>query len=123
MLVKFVSFLGLLVSTLTHAPQNHHRHRTMRGPLEVASWFYDAGDTACGFHSTYGVANKVLACGTRVLMCSADTFKNHGCVGPRIVVTVEDRGPFVAGRTWDLNPSAKAAMACSDLCNVRSRIL
>ena len=34
----------------------------------VASWYYDAGNTACGFHATYGVANKTLACGTKVTL-------------------------------------------------------
>jgi hypothetical protein len=32
----------------------------------VASWYYDGGNTACGFHAHYGVANKSLPCGTQV---------------------------------------------------------
>jgi rare lipoprotein A len=60
----------------------------------VASWYYDAGDTACGFHATYGVANKTLPCGTKVTL-------SYG--GRTVVATVDDRGPYVYGRTFDLN--------------------
>ena len=60
----------------------------------VASWYYDAGSTACGFHATYGVANKTLPCGTKVTL-------SYG--GHTVVATVDDRGPYVYGRTFDLN--------------------
>jgi rare lipoprotein A len=60
----------------------------------VASWYDDAGNTACGFHATYGVANKTLPCGTKVTL-------SYG--GHTIVATVDDRGPYVYGRTFDLN--------------------
>jgi rare lipoprotein A len=60
----------------------------------VASWYYDSGSTACGFHATYGVANKTLPCGTRVTL-------SYG--GRTVVATVDDRGPYVYGRTFDLN--------------------
>jgi len=60
--------------------------------------FYGSG-TACG--QTYtttilGVANKTLPCGTRV------TLRNPGN-GRQITVRVIDRGPYVAGRMWDLS--------------------
>jgi peptidoglycan lytic transglycosylase len=67
----------------------------------VASWYEDAGNTACGFHAYYGVANKTLPCGTKV------TF-SYG--GRTITATVDDRGPFVAGRDFDLNQNASAAL-------------
>lgn len=67
----------------------------------VASWYYDAGNTACGFHATYGVANKYLPCGTKV------TFR-YG--GRTVTATVDDRGPFVAGREWDLNQTLAGAL-------------
>jgi hypothetical protein len=60
----------------------------------VASWYYDAGNTACGFHATYGVANKTLPCGAKVTL-------SYG--GRTVVATVDDRGPYVYGRTFDLN--------------------
>ena len=67
----------------------------------LASWFEDAGATACGFHATYGVANKMLPCGTKV------TFR-YG--GRQVTATVEDRGPYVGGREWDLNQNTAAAL-------------
>ncbi|MGH2916659.1 MAG: RlpA-like double-psi beta-barrel domain-containing protein [Solirubrobacteraceae bacterium] len=67
----------------------------------VASWYYDAGATACGFHATYGVANRTLPCGTRVPM-------RHD--GRSVVAVVDDRGPFVAGRDWDLSQTTAAAL-------------
>lgn len=67
----------------------------------VASWYNDGGQTGCGFHATYGVANKSLPCGTHV------TF-SYG--GRTVVATVDDRGPYVAGRTFDLNQNTAAAL-------------
>jgi rare lipoprotein A len=67
----------------------------------IASWYNDAGNTACGFHAFYGVANTSLPCGTKV------TFR-HG--GREVTATVDDRGPFVGGRTWDLNQNTAAAL-------------
>jgi hypothetical protein len=75
----------------------------------VASWYEDGGATACGFHAGLGVANVALPCGTRVRICY------QGCE----TATVDDRGPFVPGRVLDLDAAAKAAIACSDLCEVR----
>lgn len=60
----------------------------------VASWYDDAGNTACGFHAAFGVANKTLACGTKVTL-------SYG--GRSVVATVDDRGPYVYGRSFDLN--------------------
>jgi hypothetical protein len=67
----------------------------------VASWYNDAGSTACGFHAYYGVANRSLPCGTHV------TFVNGGRT---VTATVDDRGPFVGGRDWDLNQNTAGAL-------------
>jgi rare lipoprotein A len=73
----------------------------------VASWYgpgFMGGRTACGgtlSAGTMGVANKTLPCGTRV------TFHYRGhTVRARVV----DRGPYVAGREWDLTPAVKARL-------------
>ena len=47
------------------------------------------------------MANKSLPCGTHV------TF-SYG--GRTVVATVDDRGPYVGGRTWDLNQNTAAAL-------------
>lgn len=95
-----------------HWLRKHPPRRTLIGPV-TASWFNDAGATASGSHYALGVAHKTLAFGTRLRMCASR------CA----TVTVEDRGPFIAGREFDLNYNAKTALGCSDLCSVRYRII
>jgi hypothetical protein len=79
----------------------------------VASWYNDGGNTACGFHAYYGVANKVLPCGTQV------TF-SYG--GHTVTATVDDRGPFVGGREWDLNQNTAGALGFGGVATVWSSI-
>ena len=67
----------------------------------MASWYDDAGNTACGFHAGLGVANKALPCGTRVAF-------HYG--GHTVTAVVDDRGPYVGGRTWDLNQNTAGAL-------------
>lgn len=67
----------------------------------AASWYYDGGNTACGFHATYGVANRGLPCGTRVRLY-------YG--GRRVTAVVDDRGPYVYSRTWDLSQNTAGAL-------------
>ena len=66
-----------------------------------ASWYEDGGATACGFHARYGVAHRTLPCGTKVTI-------RYG--GRSVVATVDDRGPFVDGRDWDLNGAVADAL-------------
>ncbi|MBI3750880.1 MAG: hypothetical protein HY263_04385 [Chloroflexi bacterium] len=77
--------------------------------IVVLTWHHDAEEswygpgfygnrTACGYTLTTtlrGVANRTLPCGTLV------TFRNP-YNGATITVPVVDRGPYVAGRQWDL---------------------
>jgi hypothetical protein len=67
----------------------------------VASWYDDSGSTACGFHAGMGVANRDLPCGTKVRL-------RYG--GHSVTAVVDDRGPFVGGRDWDLNQNTAAAL-------------
>jgi len=69
-----------------------------------ASWYgpgFYGHTTACGGRltaSVVGVANKTLPCGTKV------TFR----YGNRTVTArVIDRGPYIAGRDWDLTAATK----------------
>ncbi|MGH2842120.1 MAG: septal ring lytic transglycosylase RlpA family protein [Solirubrobacteraceae bacterium] len=84
----------------------HHRRHGALAPLlpEVASWYYDQGYTACGFHAQYGIANKTLPCGTRVRL-------RYG--GQSVVATVDDRGPYVYGRSFDLDQNTATALGMS----------
>lgn len=98
-----------------------HRHawvlRRTAPPAPVygalASWYEDAGATASGWHAYYGVANKVLPFGTRVTIA-------YG--GREIVAVVDDRGPYVGGRSWDLNQNTAAALGFGGVGYVRTSI-
>jgi rare lipoprotein A len=67
----------------------------------LASWYDDGGNTACGFHAGLGVANRTLPCGTKVAL-------SYG--GRTVTATVDDRGPYVGGREYDLNQTTAAAL-------------
>ncbi|MFL5860222.1 MAG: septal ring lytic transglycosylase RlpA family protein [Solirubrobacteraceae bacterium] len=67
----------------------------------LASWYNDAGMTACGFHAGLGIANRALPCGTRVTL-------HYG--SRTVTAVVDDRGPYVGGRDWDLNQTTAAAL-------------
>ncbi len=67
----------------------------------LASWYQDAGNTACGFHAGLGVANRTLPCGTKVAF-------QYG--GRTVTAVVDDRGPYAGGREWDLNQATASAL-------------
>ncbi len=86
--------------------------------VSIASFYTDYGNgVACGgiLHvSTLGVANKTLPCGTEVL------FK----YGNRAIrVPVIDRGPYIAGRTWDLTGATAEALHFPGLGPIQWRIV
>lgn len=82
-----------------------------------ASWYgpgFYGSRTACGQTMGYGVlgvAHKSLPCGTRV------TFRYRG---RSVTVPVIDRGPFVAGREFDLTRATKARLGFGSTGNVQS---
>jgi rare lipoprotein A len=80
--------------------------------LAGASWYGGGGGLACGgtlTDSTLGVANKTLPCGTLVTL-------RYG--GRSVRVRVIDRGPYVAGRDYDLTVATKAALGFGDTGDV-----
>lgn len=106
-----------LSSYLTHARQAWvaRRNPPMNGPV-TASWYGLGGSGACGtsVQSGYRFASLFLTCGQMIRMC-------HGarCVDAQSA----DRGPYVGGRTFDLNANLRDALACGDLCAVTWRPL
>jgi rare lipoprotein A len=69
-----------------------------------ASWYGGGGGLACGGEltsSTLGVANRTLPCGTLVALRYGDR---------SVTVPVVDRGPFIAGREFDLTEATKRAL-------------
>ena len=92
------------------------RDPPMNGPV-LASYYTDGGGGACNIgdvQSGYRFASLFLACGTVIRMC-------HGasCVN----AMMSDHGPYVGGRTFDLNANLRAALACDGLCYVTWRPL
>ncbi|MFL5822240.1 MAG: septal ring lytic transglycosylase RlpA family protein [Solirubrobacteraceae bacterium] len=85
----------------TNAATGSHAGTVTKFSRAVASWYEDSGSTACGTHAHYGVANVSLPCGTKV------KFAYHGRT---VTATVDDRGPYVGGRTWDLNQNTAGAL-------------
>lgn len=80
----------------------------------VASWYQDSGATcASGPCRSYGVANLSLPFGTRV------TFFYHGRT---VEAVVDDRGPYVGGRTFDLDQDVAGALGFSGVDTVGYRI-
>ncbi len=82
--------------------------------LAGASWYGGGGGLACGGElnsSTLGVANKTLPCGTLVTLRYA---------GHSVRVPVIDRGPYVAGREFDLTEATKRKLGFGDTGEVWS---
>jgi len=82
--------------------------------LAEASWYGGGGSLACGGSLTsgmLGVANKTLPCGTLVTL-------RYGARSVRVPVV--DRGPYVAGREFDLTEATKQALGFGDTGEVWS---
>jgi rare lipoprotein A len=82
--------------------------------LAEASWYGGSGSLACGgwlTSATLGVANKTLPCGALV------TLRYDG---RSVRVPVIDRGPYVAGREFDLTQATKRALGFGDTGEVWS---
>jgi hypothetical protein len=107
--------LRLRVAGDATATGAHHRlGRLNVYRLAGASWYGGGGGTACGEQltsSTLGVANKTLPCGTLVTL-------RYG--GHTVRVPVIDRGPYVAGREFDLTEATKRALGFGDTGDVWS---
>jgi rare lipoprotein A len=75
---------------------------------------YSGARTASGERMAVGAltaAHRTLPFGTMVRVTNART-------GRSVVVRINDRGPFVAGRVIDLTPAAAQALGFSGLASV-----
>lgn len=96
--------------------QTRHEQLVKRAPRRrlssaaasaLASWYgpgFYGNRTACGLTLTtglIGVAHKTMACGTRLLVCYR---------GRCMHASVVDRGPYVAGREFDLTGGLAVAL-------------
>jgi rare lipoprotein A (peptidoglycan hydrolase) len=102
---------------MRHSRKHHKSRPHLRFHTAFASEYGDGDGTlyqplACG--GTYqpsdmGVANKTLPCGTRLRICY------RGCVNVRVV----DRGPYIAGREYDLMIAPVRALRFPGLAHIR----
>lgn len=85
----------------------------------VASWYQDGGQTACGFHAFYGVASPGVAYIGPQAYCGRHVEFHYA--GRVVRATIDDAGPFVPGRSWDLNQNTAAALGFSGVATVGYR--
>jgi rare lipoprotein A (peptidoglycan hydrolase) len=98
--------------------------RRPSSPAVTASWYgpglygHPLGCSGYGTlqPGTAGVANRTLPCGSTVRLCVASS---TGCAGPVVTTHVIDRGPYVAGRTFDLTVPVRDAVGLRGVGAVR----
>ena len=79
-----------------------HFHEASGVRRGQASWF-SASHGACTSHTSgYYAASRTLPCGTRVSVRAGDNY---------VIVTIQDRGPYVGGRILDLSKAAFEELA------------
>jgi hypothetical protein len=109
--------LAVCMSAIALHAERHHR-TDAQPPMHsaVASWYEIYGPTASGWSYTYGFASLIFGSqwGKRVMFC----YRGKCQIG-----RLDDHGPYVSGRTFDLSPPLRAALSCPDLCNVRWRAM
>lgn len=86
--------------------------------VTIASWYDDSGSTASGEHFSYGFASLMFGneWGHEISFCVAG--RAGHCAGPVVTGQLDDHGPYVGGRGFDLNPELRDALNCSGLCPV-----
>jgi rare lipoprotein A (peptidoglycan hydrolase) len=104
-----LTFTGKLLNLSSLPPGQYN--------VSIASVYTDYGlPIACGgvLHvPELGVANKTLPCGTKVIF----VYGNRA-----IRVPVIDRGPYIAGREWDLTGATAEALHFPGLGPIRWRL-
>jgi rare lipoprotein A (peptidoglycan hydrolase) len=108
--------LALLAAAVALAVVAQTRHHSRTGPHPVGSFVALAGSsgpaafgrkTACGgviTEDTEGVAHPTLPCGARIFI----TYHGH-----TVLVQVVDRGPYTAGRQFDLTDALARRLGLS----------
>lgn len=96
----------------------HSRHiNTNSTGHHNASWYNDRrGRTASGMRVHYGVAHRTLPFGTQVQITNPAN-------GRSVNAVVTDRGPFIKGRTLDVNQNVARALGFSGTAHLKMEIL
>ena len=95
--------------TANHPETKHSKHinNHYSGGGHNASWYNDrSGRTASGMRHHYGVAHRTLPFGTTVCIHNPSN-------GRSVEAVVTDRGPFVRGRTIDVNQNVARSLGFS----------
>lgn len=106
---NYVGFKGRLGTRSSVAPAAESARLGRDMQRGIASWYgpgFHGRKTASGERFDMGeltAAHKTLPFGTRVLVHNPRN-------GKQVVVRINDRGPFVAGRVIDLSKAAAAAL-------------
>lgn len=122
MLTKYKSIfviLLLLINTQVQAKHNKPEHHKMVG---TASWYgprFHGKKTSSGEkfnQNKLTASHKTLPFGTKVRVTNLDNNKS-------VVVTINDRGPFVRGRVIDLSRYAANQIGIKGLQKVSMKII
>lgn len=99
-----------------HVEGAHRRVKRVHGFRKTHASYFGPGlygsALACGGRlspSTKGVAHKTLPCGSRVTL-------RYG--GRQVTTKVVDRGPYIAGREWDLTTATRNQLGFGDVGQV-----
>ncbi len=99
-----------------HVKSAHRRVKRVHGFRKAHASYFGPGlygsALACGGRlspSTKGVAHKTLPCGSRVTL-------RYG--GRQVTTRVVDRGPYIAGRDWDLTTATRNQLGFGDVGQV-----
>ena len=116
MTIKLVSFAAALLLLPNDAPDTSVQLAQSRAQSGIASVYStESGNrTASGVRLNPGAltaAHRSLPFGTRVRVTNR---KN----GRSVVVTINDRGPFIRGRVIDVTPAAARVLGFSGLAPV-----
>jgi rare lipoprotein A len=102
---------GITEASAKSRHHHHHRHHHHAHHAGNSSW-RDANASIGGGgsgHSFSGMANQnAMTCAHRSLPFGTKLRVTHG--GRSVVVTVNDRGPFIRGRVLDLSTGAARAV-------------
>jgi rare lipoprotein A len=114
--VRRGSGAGLAREQVSRATREHANHvqETQGASNGLASSYGEGSQTASGERfdvNELTAAHRTLPFGTRVRVT------NHSN-GRSVVVTINDRGPFVSGRIIDVTPAAARAIGMSGLAPV-----
>lgn len=128
-----------------HHHYHHHRHHVHHAraaggsPSNGSSWRDANASVASTGHSFSGVASmygnesgprtasgqrfnaSAMTCAHRTLPFGTKLRVSHG--GRSIIVTVNDRGPFIRGRVLDLSTGAARALGISGLGHITAEVV